>query len=92
MVTGQGYRAVLTHPVAAALVGRSRLPERLRAQLGYLAACGLAFAATGLMLGRHPAFLLAGNFAVGLGSGWLVVRLPCRQAATGASARAKPQL
>jgi predicted MFS family arabinose efflux permease len=58
--------------VAAALVGRSRLPERLRAQLGYLAACGVAFAATGLLLGRHPVFLLAGNLTVGLGSGWLV--------------------
>jgi predicted MFS family arabinose efflux permease len=58
--------------LAAVLVGRSRLPERLRAQFRYLAACGVAFAATGLLLGRHPAFLLAGNLAVGLGSGWLV--------------------
>jgi predicted MFS family arabinose efflux permease len=58
--------------LAAVLVGRSRLPERLRAQLRYLAGCGLAFAATGLLLSRHPAFLLAGNLAVGLGSGWLV--------------------
>jgi predicted MFS family arabinose efflux permease len=58
--------------LAAVLVGRSRLPERLRAQFGYLAACAVAFVATGLLLGRHPAFLLVGNLAVGLGSGWLV--------------------
>lgn len=58
--------------VAAIFVGRSRLPQLPWAQFRYVAAFGVAFAATGLLLERHPAFLLAGNAAAGAGTGWVV--------------------
>ncbi|HWG63262.1 MAG TPA: MFS transporter [Streptosporangiaceae bacterium] len=58
--------------IAATLVGRSGLGERIMAQFYYIAACGGAFLLTGAVLGMQPVLLICGNFAIGLCMGWVV--------------------
>jgi hypothetical protein len=58
--------------ISSVIVGRTSLSERVRGQFSYITLCGLAFAVSGLALHINPVLLVAGNFAVGLGSGWIV--------------------
>jgi Major Facilitator Superfamily len=58
--------------ISATAVGRTRLSERVRGQLGYIALCGLAFLVTAAGLRMDPLTLVGGNFAIGLGMGWVV--------------------
>jgi MFS family permease len=58
--------------IAATVVGRTRLSERVLGQFGYITVCGVAFLLTALGLRINPLFVVAGNFAVGLGSAWTV--------------------
>jgi MFS family permease len=58
--------------IAATVVGRTRLSERVLGQFGYIALCGIAFLLTAVGLRIDPLLVVAGNFAVGLGSAWSV--------------------
>jgi MFS family permease len=58
--------------IAATVVGRTRLSERILGQFGYITLCGVAFLVTAVGLRINPLLVVAGNFAVGLGSAWAV--------------------
>jgi predicted MFS family arabinose efflux permease len=58
--------------IAATVVGRTRLSERVGGQFGYITMCGLAFLLTAVGLRIDPLLLVVGNFAVGLGFAWSV--------------------
>jgi MFS family permease len=58
--------------IAATVVGRTRLSERVLGQFGYITLCGVAFLVTAVGLRINPLLVVAGNFAVGVGSAWLV--------------------
>jgi MFS family permease len=58
--------------IAATVVGRTRLSERVLGQFGYITLCGVAFLVTAVGLRINPLLVVAGNFAVGVGSAWSV--------------------
>jgi predicted MFS family arabinose efflux permease len=58
--------------IAATVVGKTRLGERVLGEFWYIAACGAAFMVTGAALSADPVLIVAGNFAIGLGFGWVV--------------------
>jgi predicted MFS family arabinose efflux permease len=58
--------------IAATVVGRTRLSERVLGQFAYMTVSGIAFLLTALLLRVDPILLVAGNFAIGLTFGWTV--------------------
>jgi len=58
--------------IAATVVGRTRLSERVEGQFGYITMCGVAFLLTAIGLRIDPLLVVAGNFAIGLGTAWSV--------------------
>jgi predicted MFS family arabinose efflux permease len=58
--------------IAATVVGRSALSERVLGQFSYLTVCGMAFVLTAAGLRVDPLFAVAGNFVIGLSFGWIV--------------------
>jgi MFS family permease len=58
--------------IAATVVGRTRLSERIGGQFGYITMCGIAFLLTAVGLRIDPLLVVVGNFAVGLGTAWTV--------------------
>ncbi len=58
--------------IAATVVGRTRLSERVLGQFRYVTACGVAFLLTAAWLRVDPPLVVAGNFAIGLAFGWTV--------------------
>ena len=58
--------------IAATVVGRTRLSERVLGQFGYITLCGVAFLVTAAGMSINPLLVVAGNFAVGVGSAWSV--------------------
>jgi MFS family permease len=58
--------------IAATAVGRTRLSERVLGQFWYITLCGIAFMATAAGLSADRVIVVAGNFAIGLGFGWIV--------------------
>lgn len=58
--------------IAATVVGRTRLSERVLGQFTYMTVCAAAFVLTAVGLRADRLSLVAGNFAVGLGFGWIV--------------------
>lgn len=58
--------------IAGTIVGRTGLAERVGAQFRYIMACGAFFVLTGLGLHLTPLLIVAGNFAVGAGTGWTI--------------------
>lgn len=58
--------------LSATVVGRTHLSERILGQFGYIALCGMAFVVTAAGLRLDPLTLVGGNFAIGLGMGWVV--------------------
>ena len=58
--------------IAATVVGRTRLSERVLGQFAYMTVSGVAFLLTALLLRVDPILLVAGNFAIGLTFGWTV--------------------
>jgi MFS family permease len=58
--------------IAATVVGRTRLSERIVGQFGYITVCGIAFLLTAVAMRINPVLVVVGNFAVGLGSAWSV--------------------
>jgi MFS family permease len=58
--------------IAATVVGRTRLSERVLGQFGYITMCGIAFLLTAVGLRIDPLLVVVGNFAVGLGTAWSV--------------------
>jgi MFS family permease len=58
--------------IAATAVGRTRLSEHVLGQFRYITLCGLALLLTAGGLRLDPLLLVVGNFAIGLGMGWVV--------------------
>jgi predicted MFS family arabinose efflux permease len=58
--------------IAATVVGRTALSERVLGQFGYLTVCGLAFLLTAAGLRADPLLVVPGNFLIGLCFGWMV--------------------
>ena len=58
--------------IAATVVGRTALSERVLGQFSYLAVCGVAFLLTAAGLRADPLLVVAGNFVIGLSFGWIV--------------------
>jgi predicted MFS family arabinose efflux permease len=58
--------------IAATVVGRTALSERVLGQFGYLTACGVAFLLTAAGLRADPLLVVLGNFVIGLSFGWVV--------------------
>lgn len=58
--------------IAATVVGRTTLSERVPGQFRYITLCGAAFVLTAAGLHLDPPLLVVGNFAIGLGFGWTV--------------------
>jgi MFS family permease len=58
--------------IAATAVGKTRLSERVPGEFWYITACGVAFMATAAGLSADRVIVVAGNFAIGLGFGWVV--------------------
>jgi hypothetical protein len=58
--------------IAGAIVGRTSLAERVVGQFRYIIVCGLFFVLTALGLHLTPLLIVAGNAAVGAGSGWVI--------------------
>ncbi|HEY2441567.1 MAG TPA: MFS transporter [Streptosporangiaceae bacterium] len=58
--------------ISATLVGRSGLGERVLGQFTFIMINGLIFMLTSAGLTGHPLILVAGNVAIGLGTGWTV--------------------
>jgi predicted MFS family arabinose efflux permease len=58
--------------IAATIVGRTALSERVLGQFGYLTVCGVAFLLTAAGLRADPLLVVPGNFVIGLSFGWLV--------------------
>jgi MFS family permease len=58
--------------IAATVVGKTRLSERVLGEFWYITLCGVAFMATAAGLTADRVIVVAGNFAIGLGFGWVV--------------------
>jgi predicted MFS family arabinose efflux permease len=58
--------------IAATVVGKTRLSERVSGEFWYITACGVAFMVTAAGLTADRVIVVAGNFAIGLGFGWVV--------------------
>lgn len=58
--------------IAGTITGRSSLAERVAGQLRYIVAGGIMFALTGIGVAFTPLVIVAGNFAVGAGTGWII--------------------
>lgn len=58
--------------LAATVVGRTRLDERVLGQFRYITLCGMAFMLAAAGLRVNPVLLVPGNFVIGLTSGWVV--------------------
>jgi hypothetical protein len=58
--------------IAATAVGKTRLSERVHGEFWYIIVCGAAFMATAAGLSADRVIIVAGNFAIGLGFGWVV--------------------
>jgi predicted MFS family arabinose efflux permease len=58
--------------IAATVVGKTRLSERVLGEFWYITACGAAFMVTAAWLNADRVLLVAGNFVIGLGFGWTV--------------------
>jgi predicted MFS family arabinose efflux permease len=58
--------------IAATVVGKTRLSERVLGEFWYITVCGVAFMATAAGLSADRVIVVAGNFAIGLGFGWVV--------------------
>ena len=58
--------------IAATVVGKTRLSERVLGEFWYITACGAAFMVTAAGLNADRVLLVAGNFVIGLGFGWTV--------------------
>jgi hypothetical protein len=58
--------------IAATVTGKTRLSERVLGEFWYISLCGIAFLVTGLGVRADPVLAVAGNFAIGLGFGWVV--------------------
>jgi hypothetical protein len=58
--------------IAATMVGKTRLSERVLGEFWYITVCGVAFMATAAGLSADRVIVVAGNFAIGLGFGWVV--------------------
>jgi MFS family permease len=58
--------------IAATAVGKTRLSEWVLGEFWYITACGVAFMATAVGLSADRVIVVAGNFAIGLGFGWVV--------------------
>jgi predicted MFS family arabinose efflux permease len=58
--------------IAATLVGRTALGERILGQFGCLTACGVAFLLAAAGLRADPLLVVPGNFVIGLSFGWMV--------------------
>jgi MFS family permease len=58
--------------IAATVVGRTALSERVLGQFGCLTACGVAFLLTAAGLRADPLLVVPGNFVIGLSFGWAV--------------------
>ncbi len=58
--------------IAATVVGRTRLSERVLGQFWYITASGVAFLLTAVGLRVDPLLVVPGNFVIGLAFGWTV--------------------
>jgi MFS family permease len=58
--------------IAATVVGRTKLSERVLGQLSYITVCGVAFLLTAAGLRADPLLVVAGNLVIGLTFGWTV--------------------
>jgi MFS family permease len=58
--------------IAATVVGKTRLSERVLGEFCYITVCGAAFMVTAAGLTADRVAVVAGNFAIGLGFGWVV--------------------
>jgi hypothetical protein len=58
--------------LAGTIAGRSNLAERVAGQLRYIVVGGMLFALTGIGVAVTPLLIVAGNFAVGAGMGWII--------------------
>jgi hypothetical protein len=58
--------------IGATVVGRTRLSERVLGQFSNVTLCGIAFLLTAIGLRINPLLVVAGNFAIGLGTAWTV--------------------
>jgi len=58
--------------IAATVVGRTALSERVLGQFGYLVVAGVAFLLTAAGLRADPLLVVPGNFVIGLSFGWVV--------------------
>lgn len=58
--------------IAATAVGMTRLSERIQGQFWYITLCGVAFLVTAAGLSADRVIVVAGNFVIGLGFGWVV--------------------
>ena len=58
--------------IAATVVGKTRLSERVLGEFCYITVCGAAFMLTAAGLSADRVLLVAGNFVIGLGFGWTV--------------------
>lgn len=58
--------------IAGTIVGRTRLATHVPGQFRYIMASGTFFMLTGLSLHLTPLLIVAGNFAVGAGTGWII--------------------
>jgi MFS family permease len=58
--------------IAATVVGRTRLSEKVLGQFTYITMCGVAFGLTAVAMREDPLLLVAGNFVVGICFGWVV--------------------
>jgi predicted MFS family arabinose efflux permease len=58
--------------IGATAVGKTRLSEWVLGEFWYITLCGVAFMATAAGLSANRVIVVAGNFAIGLGFGWVV--------------------
>ncbi len=58
--------------IAATVVGKTRLSERVLGEFWYITGCGIAFMVTAAAVRADPVLVVAGNFAIGLAFGWVV--------------------
>jgi MFS family permease len=58
--------------LAATVVGKTRLSEQVLGEFCYITLCGAAFMVTAAGLTADRVLVVAGNFAIGLGFGWVV--------------------
>jgi MFS family permease len=58
--------------IAATVVGKTRLSEKVLGEFWYITLCGAAFMVTAGGLTADRVLVVVGNFAIGLGFGWVV--------------------